>query len=125
MLVDAMTMRMTLRPQTLDTIVAPICTPIFFPTSRPHWRDRSESRQPPISIQNESSPRCSNRFTFGLRHHGKGIANPVGTFWSAVMMLEHLGEKAAAKRLMRAIERVDRRTIAPHRRTSEARSTTA
>ena len=23
---------------------------------------------------------------------GKGIANPVGTFWSAVMMLEHLGE---------------------------------
>ena len=23
---------------------------------------------------------------------GKGLANPVGTFWSAVMMLEHLGE---------------------------------
>ncbi len=23
---------------------------------------------------------------------GKGIANPIGTFWSAVMMLEHLGE---------------------------------
>jgi tartrate dehydrogenase/decarboxylase/D-malate dehydrogenase len=37
---------------------------------------------------------------------GKGIANPVGTFWSAVMMLEHLGENAAAQRLMRAIERV-------------------
>ena len=37
---------------------------------------------------------------------GKGIANPVGTFWSTVMMLEHLGEPAAAKRLMRAIERV-------------------
>ena len=27
---------------------------------------------------------------------GKGIANPIGTFWSGVMMLEHLGEKAAA-----------------------------
>ena len=27
---------------------------------------------------------------------GKGIANPIGTFWSAVLMLEHLGEKAAA-----------------------------
>ena len=37
---------------------------------------------------------------------GKGIANPVGTFWSAVMMLEHLGEPAAAGRLMKAIERV-------------------
>ena len=37
---------------------------------------------------------------------GKGIANPVGTFWSGVMMLEHLGEPAAAARLMRAIERV-------------------
>ena len=37
---------------------------------------------------------------------GKGIANPIGTFWSAVMMLEHLGEAAGAKRLMVAIERV-------------------
>jgi len=37
---------------------------------------------------------------------GKGIANPVGTFWSAVMMLDHLGEAAASARLMRAIERV-------------------
>ena len=37
---------------------------------------------------------------------GKGIANPIGTFWSAVLMLEHLGEPAAAARLMRAIERV-------------------
>ena len=37
---------------------------------------------------------------------GKGIANPIGTFWSAVMMLEHLGEGPAAARLMHAIERV-------------------
>jgi tartrate dehydrogenase/decarboxylase/D-malate dehydrogenase len=37
---------------------------------------------------------------------GKGIANPIGTFWSAVMMLEHLGEQPAADRLMAAIERV-------------------
>jgi tartrate dehydrogenase/decarboxylase/D-malate dehydrogenase len=36
---------------------------------------------------------------------GKGIANPVGTFWSGAMMLEHLGEAAAARRLMAAIER--------------------
>jgi len=37
---------------------------------------------------------------------GKGIANPVGTFWSATLMLEHLGEGTAAARLMRAVERV-------------------
>jgi tartrate dehydrogenase/decarboxylase/D-malate dehydrogenase len=37
---------------------------------------------------------------------GKGLANPIGTFWSVVMMLEHLGEPAAAAAAMRAIERV-------------------
>ena len=37
---------------------------------------------------------------------GRGIANPLGSFWSAVLMLEHLGEANAAARLMRAIERV-------------------
>jgi tartrate dehydrogenase/decarboxylase/D-malate dehydrogenase len=37
---------------------------------------------------------------------GKGLANPVGTFWSCVMLLEHLGEKAAANALMAAIEKV-------------------
>jgi len=37
---------------------------------------------------------------------GKGIANPVATFWTAAMMLDHLGEKPAADRLMKAVERV-------------------
>jgi tartrate dehydrogenase/decarboxylase/D-malate dehydrogenase len=37
---------------------------------------------------------------------GKGIANPIATFWTASMMLEHLGEPKAAARLMRAIEKV-------------------
>jgi tartrate dehydrogenase/decarboxylase/D-malate dehydrogenase len=37
---------------------------------------------------------------------GKGLANPVGTFWSVVMLLEHLGETQAAARLMQAIESV-------------------
>jgi tartrate dehydrogenase/decarboxylase/D-malate dehydrogenase len=39
---------------------------------------------------------------------GKGIANPVGAFWTGAMMLDHLGEKAAAARLMTAIEEVSR-----------------
>jgi tartrate dehydrogenase/decarboxylase/D-malate dehydrogenase len=37
---------------------------------------------------------------------GKGVANPIATFWSASMMLEHLGEKAAAQALMKAVEEV-------------------
>jgi tartrate dehydrogenase/decarboxylase/D-malate dehydrogenase len=37
---------------------------------------------------------------------GKGLANPIGTFWSCVMLLEHLGEMDAARRLMEAIEQV-------------------
>lgn len=37
---------------------------------------------------------------------GKGIANPIGQFWSAAQMLDHLGEKAAAMDIMQAIGRV-------------------
>jgi tartrate dehydrogenase/decarboxylase / D-malate dehydrogenase len=37
---------------------------------------------------------------------GKGLANPVGTFWSVVMLLEHLGEMEAAQQVMSAIEQV-------------------
>jgi tartrate dehydrogenase/decarboxylase/D-malate dehydrogenase len=37
---------------------------------------------------------------------GKGIANPVASFWTAAEMLGHLGEKDAGDQLMRAVERV-------------------
>jgi tartrate dehydrogenase/decarboxylase/D-malate dehydrogenase len=37
---------------------------------------------------------------------GQGIANPVGQIWSAAMMLDHLGEKAAAAEIMGALETV-------------------
>jgi len=37
---------------------------------------------------------------------GKGVANPIATLWSVVMMLEFLGEKEAGARLMAAIETV-------------------
>jgi tartrate dehydrogenase/decarboxylase/D-malate dehydrogenase len=37
---------------------------------------------------------------------GKGIANPVASFWTAAQMLDHLGETDAAARLMRAVEQV-------------------
>ncbi|MDF0544737.1 tartrate dehydrogenase [Sphingobium sp. H39-3-25] len=37
---------------------------------------------------------------------GQGIANPVGQIWTAAMMLEHLGEGAAAQSIITAIETV-------------------
>jgi tartrate dehydrogenase/decarboxylase/D-malate dehydrogenase len=37
---------------------------------------------------------------------GQGIANPIGAIWSAVLMLEHLGEREAAARLMGSVEAV-------------------
>lgn len=37
---------------------------------------------------------------------GKGIANPVAQIWSGAMMLEHLGEKAAALEVEKAIETI-------------------
>ncbi len=38
--------------------------------------------------------------------YGKGIANPIGQIWSGAMMLDHLGESAAAQAIEAAIARV-------------------
>lgn len=42
---------------------------------------------------------------------GKGVANPVATFWTAAEMLDWLGEGDAARRLMEAVERVCERGV--------------
>ena len=108
MLVDAMTMRMTLEAADASTPSwPPTCTPTSSPTWPPRWRARSASRptanlNPERKFPSMFEPIHGSAFDI----MGKGIANPIGTFWSGVMMLEHLGEPAAAARLMRAIERV-------------------
>lgn len=38
--------------------------------------------------------------------YGQNIANPIGMIWSGAMMLEHLGQPAAAESVVRAIETV-------------------
>jgi hypothetical protein len=37
---------------------------------------------------------------------GKGVANPIGASWTGALLLDHLGEKKAAARLLSAIEAV-------------------
>ena len=107
MLVDAMTMRMTLKPESLDTIVA----------SNLHadiLSDLAAALAGSLGIAPTANLNPERRFPsmFEPIHGsafdivGKGIANPIGSFWTGAMMLEHLGEKAAADRLMRAVERV-------------------
>jgi tartrate dehydrogenase/decarboxylase / D-malate dehydrogenase len=116
MLVDAMTMRMVMRPETLDTIVATnlhadILSDLAAALAGSLGIAPTANLNPERAFPSMFEPIHGSAFDI----MGKGIANPIGTFWSAVLMLEHLGEKAAADRLMRAIERVtaDRRFHTP------------
>jgi tartrate dehydrogenase/decarboxylase / D-malate dehydrogenase len=107
MIVDAMTMRMTLKPQTLDTIVATnlhadILSDLAAALAGSLGIAPTANLNPEREFPSMFEPIHGSAFDI----MGKGIANPIGTFWSASMMLEHLGEKPAADRLMRAIERV-------------------
>jgi len=107
MLVDAMTMRMTLKPGTLDTIVATnlhadILSDLAAALAGSLGIAPTANINPERRFPSMFEPIHGSAFDIT----GKGIANPVGTFWTATMMLEHLGEKPAAERLMRAIERV-------------------
>ncbi|ESR26108.1 tartrate dehydrogenase [Lutibaculum baratangense] len=107
MLVDAMTMRMTLRPETLDTIVATnlhadILSDLAAALAGSLGIAPTANLNPERSFPSMFEPIHGSAFDIA----GKGIANPVGTFWTSTLMLDHLGEPEAARRLMRAIEQV-------------------
>jgi tartrate dehydrogenase/decarboxylase / D-malate dehydrogenase len=104
-LVDAMTTRMVLRPQTLDTIVASnlhadILSDLAAALSGSLGIAPTANLNPERKFPSMFEPIHGSAFDIA----GKGIANPVGTIWTAAMMLEHLGETAAAERLMLALE---------------------
>jgi tartrate dehydrogenase/decarboxylase/D-malate dehydrogenase len=106
-LVDAMTARMTLKPETLDTIVATnlhadILSDLAAALAGSLGIAPTANLNPERKFPSMFEPIHGSAFDIT----GKGIANPVGSFWTAVMMLEHLGEKKAADSLMRAIEAV-------------------
>jgi tartrate dehydrogenase/decarboxylase/D-malate dehydrogenase len=104
-LVDAMAARMVRKPASIDTVVATnlhadILSDLagalagslgVAPTANLDPERRAPSMFEPI-----------HGSAFDIT--GMGIANPIATFWTACMMLEHLGEKPAADRLMRGIE---------------------
>jgi tartrate dehydrogenase/decarboxylase/D-malate dehydrogenase len=107
MLVDAMTMRMVIRPQSIDTVVATnlhadILSDLAAALAGSLGIAPTANLNPERAFPSMFEPIHGSAFDI----MGKGVANPIGTFWSAVMMLEHLGEKPAAQRLMKAIERV-------------------
>lgn len=107
MLVDAATTRMVLQPETLDVLVATnlhadILSDLAAALSGSLGMGATANLNPERKYPSMFEPIHGSAFDI----MGKGIANPFGTFWSAVLMLEHLGEKAAASLLMGAIETV-------------------
>src|SRR6185295_11618076 len=106
-LVDAMTARMVNKPATLDTIVATnlhadILSDLAAALAGSLGIAPTGNIDPERRYPSMFEPIHGSAFDI----MGKGLANPIGTFWSVVMLLEHLGEMDAAKRVMAAIEGV-------------------
>ena len=106
-LVDAATARMVNRPATLDTVVATnlhadILSDLAAALAGSLGIAPTANIDPERRYPSMFEPIHGSAFDI----MGKGLANPVGTFWSVVMLLEHLGESRAAQRVMQAIEHV-------------------
>lgn len=106
-LVDACTARMVNRPASLDTIVATnlhadILSDLAAALAGSLGIAPTGNIDPERRYPSMFEPIHGSAFDI----MGKGLANPVGTFWSCVMLLEHLGEAEAAHTLMAAIEAV-------------------
>lgn len=107
MLVDAMTCRMVLQPESLDTIVATNLHADIL-------SDLAAALAGSIGIAPTSNldPTRQNPSMFEPIHGsafditGKGVANPVATLWTSAEMLAWLGEKEASRKLLDSVERV-------------------
>lgn len=107
MLVDAMTTRMVLNPQSLDTVVATnlhadILSDLAGALAGSLGVAPTANINPERQYPSMFEPIHGSAFDIT----GKGIANPVASFWTAAQMLEHLGETTIANRLLEAMERV-------------------
>jgi len=124
-LVDASTARMINKPATLDTIVATnlhadILSDLAAALAGSLGIAPTANLDPERRYPSMFEPIHGSAFDI----MGQGLANPVGTFWSVVMLLEHLGELDAAKRVMSAIEQVTANP-ALHTRDLGGKATTA
>jgi tartrate dehydrogenase/decarboxylase/D-malate dehydrogenase len=124
-LVDAMTARMVNRPASIDTVVATnlhadILSDLAAALAGSLGIAPTANLDPERRYPSMFEPIHGSAFDI----MGQGLANPVGTFWSCVLLLEHLGERAAAARLMEAIETVTA-TPALHTRDLGGTATTA
>jgi tartrate dehydrogenase/decarboxylase / D-malate dehydrogenase len=124
-LVDASTARMVNRPASLDTIVATnlhadILSDLAAALAGSLGIAPTGNIDPERRYPSMFEPIHGSAFDI----MGKGLANPIGTFWSVAMMLEHLDETDAARRLMHAIEQVTA-DAALHTRDLGGQATTA
>jgi tartrate dehydrogenase/decarboxylase / D-malate dehydrogenase len=106
-LVDAATARMINRPASLDTVVATnlhadILSDLAAALAGSLGIAPTANINPERLYPSMFEPIHGSAFDI----MGKGWANPVGTFWSIVLLLEHLGECDAAKRVMAAVEHI-------------------
>jgi tartrate dehydrogenase/decarboxylase / D-malate dehydrogenase len=110
MLVDAMTARMVMKPETIDTVVATnlhadILSDLASALAGSLGIGATGNIDPTRKRPSMFEPIHGSAFDIT----GKGIANPLGSFWTGAMLLEHLGEAEAARRVMRAVEAVTER----------------
>ncbi len=106
-LVDAVTARMVLKPGTLDVLVATnLHADILSDLAAALSGSLGIGATANLDPERRSPSMFEPIHGSALDIAGKGVANPVGTFWTAALMLEHLGEAAAAARVMAAVEAV-------------------
>jgi tartrate dehydrogenase/decarboxylase/D-malate dehydrogenase len=103
-LVDALAARMVLQPQSLDVVVASnlfgdILTDIGAALQGGMGMAASANIAPGAAVPGIFEPVHGSAPDIV----GRGIANPVGAIWGAAMMLEQLGEAAAAASIVDAI----------------------
>jgi tartrate dehydrogenase/decarboxylase/D-malate dehydrogenase len=105
--VDALCARMVTHPHTLDVIVASnlfgdILTDIGSAISGSLGVAPGGNINPERTTPSMFEPIHGSAPDIA----GKGIANPIAAIWAGAMMLDHLGERAAQDRILRAIESV-------------------
>ena len=106
-LVDAMAARFVSAPESIDTVVATnlhadVLSDLAAALSGGLGIAPTGNINPERAFPSMFEPIHGSAFDI----MGRGIANPIGSFWSASLMLDHLGEREAARRLMAAIEAV-------------------